>query len=174
MAAIKRKVFISYYHAEDQWYKEYIETNFQDQIINKSVGMGDIDTDNSTNYIKRLIQQDNISDTSVVSVLIGPNTRKRKHVDWEISAGLMAKVGGVSSLIGVMLPELAQSGENRWYWDDMPARFADNGKTGYAIFYKWDYFINNFSSIVNTAFENKAVLKDKIDNSRIQMTRNLP
>src|SRR2546426_3884279 len=39
-----------------------------------------------------------------ILVLVGPKTKCRKHVDWEISAGLNKKVGGYSGLLGVLLP----------------------------------------------------------------------
>ena len=56
----KHKVFISYYHKDDQKYKNYIDDNFKDIIINKSVMDNDIDSDNSDEYIKRLIREDYI------------------------------------------------------------------------------------------------------------------
>jgi hypothetical protein len=63
-------------------------------FINRSVRPGDINTDISTEYIKRLIQNNYLSDTSVLVVLVGNNTWKRKHdlppendtsfmLDWE-------------------------------------------------------------------------------------------
>lgn len=84
----KHKVFISFYHYDDQKYKDYIDRFLSSSIINKSVRAGEYDPDNSDQYIKRLIREDKVSDSSVVVVLVGPNTRKRKHVDWEIYAGL--------------------------------------------------------------------------------------
>ena len=79
----KHKVFISFYHKDDQKYKNYISTYLCGNIIDKSVESGEYDSDLSDEYIKRLIREDKISDSSVIVVLIGPNTYKRKHVDWE-------------------------------------------------------------------------------------------
>lgn len=75
----KHKVFVSYYHKDDQKYKNYIDNNFKDIMINKSVMDNDIDSDNSDEYIKRLIRENYISDSSVVVVLVGRNTKTRKH-----------------------------------------------------------------------------------------------
>lgn len=100
----KHKVFISYYHHDDQYFKHVFEGSFGHMFTNKSVEPGDIATDNSDEYIKRLIQEDYISDSSVVLVLVGRNTKSRKHVDWEISAGLNKKVNGYSGLVGILLP----------------------------------------------------------------------
>ena len=51
----KHKVFISYYHQDDQYYKNYIDNWLSGNIINKSVKTGEYDPDNSDEYIKRLI-----------------------------------------------------------------------------------------------------------------------
>lgn len=74
----KHKVFISFYHKDDEKYRDEFEELFGHLFISKSVNDGDIDEDNSDEYIKHLIQEDYISDASVVLVLCGPNTWKRK------------------------------------------------------------------------------------------------
>ena len=102
----KHKVFVSYYHNDDQVYKNYIDDNFKDKIINKSVMNNDINSDNGDEYIKRLIREDYISDSSVVVVLVGKNTKTRKHVDWEIYSWLRVSINGNSVLIGILLPEI--------------------------------------------------------------------
>ena len=86
----RHKVFISYYHKDDEkyMYREKFEESFGHIFINKSVEEGDIAPDNSDGYIKRLIQQNYITDTSVLVVLIGPKTYCRKHVDWEIASSI--------------------------------------------------------------------------------------
>ncbi len=102
---IRHKVFISYYHNEDEDYRSRFEELFGHLFLNKSVKPGDIDSDLSDEYIKRLIQQGYISDSSVVLVLVGPKTHCRKHVDWEISAGLDPRVGTKrAGLVGLILP----------------------------------------------------------------------
>ena len=169
----KHKVFFSFYHNDDQKYKNYIDRYLSKNIINKSVMNGEYDSDNSDLYIKRLIREDKVSDSSVVVVLVGPNTRKRKHVDWEIYAGLRASVNGSSGLIGVLLPEFSMDNLGHYYTEDLPARLADNVCSGYADVYTWDSFIRNFDSIINSAFENRINRKNKINNRRTQMQRNL-
>lgn len=169
----KHKVFTSFYHHDDQKYKNYIDHYFGNKIINKSVMDGEYDPDNSDLYIKRLIREDKVSNSSVVVVLVGPNTRKRKHVDWEIYAGLRASINGSSGLIGVLLPEFPLSSDNRYSYADLPSRLADNVITGYSDIYLWNDFVNNFESIIDSAFDNRITRKNKIDNSRPQMQRNL-
>ena len=139
----KHKVFTSFYHNDDQWYKDYIDKNFSNTIINKSVMDGEYDPDDSDEYIKFLIREDKISDSSIVVVLAGPNTRRRKHVDWEIYAGLTKKANGNSGLIGILLPEFPLTIDNKYFYKDLPARLADNVNSGYAYIYKWNYAVNH-------------------------------
>lgn len=167
----KHKVFVSYYHKDDQKYKNYIDNNFKDIIINKSVMDNDIDSDNSDEYIKRLIREDYISDSSVIVVLVGKNTKTRKHIDWEMYAGLRGSINGNSGLVGILLPEM-QRIDNKYYYDDIPDRLADNIKSGYCKMYNWDYAIRNFKLIIDEAFENRIKLKNNIDNTRVQMKIN--
>lgn len=169
---VKHKVFVSFYHHDDQRYKDYIDKYLSNNIINKSVTDGEYDPENSDEYIKRLIREDKISDSSVIVVLVGPNTKHRKHVDWEIYAGLRASVNGRAGLVAIMLPELRCTSNGNWYFDDLPGRIADNIKSGYATFCTWNYAINHFDEIIEEAFENRISKKDLADNSRIQMQRN--
>ena len=169
----KHKVFISFYHQDDQGYKDYIDRWLSGNIINKSVMTGEYNPDNSDEYIKRLIREDKVSDSSVVIVLVGPNTRRRKHVDWEIYAGLRASVNGSSGLIGIMLPELRHTPDGNYYYADMPGRLADNIKSGYADWYTWEYAKNHFDEIVASADNKRISVRNKLDNSRAQMHRNL-
>lgn len=167
----RHKVFISYYHHDDQCYKNYLDRNFGSLMINKSVMDGEYDPDNKDEYIKRLIREEKISDSSVIVVLVGPNTKKRKHVDWEIYAGLMNSNGN-SGLVGVLLPEIRLTSDGKYYTLDLPGRLADNVDSGYAEIYTWDYFINHFSSVIERTFNRRSTERSKIDNSREQMHRN--
>lgn len=170
----KTKTFISYYHKQDQAYKEAFERLFGHLYTNKSVGHGDIDIDLSTEYIKRLIQRDYITDTSVLIVLVGPKTYCRKHVDWEISAALNSKVGGVSGLVGILLPTFPLY-NNTYKYDDLPPRLADNVKTGYAKVYSWSELCTSEEYVkdaVKDAFEARKTRSDKVDNSRLQFVNN--
>lgn len=169
----KHKTFISFYHHDDEKYKEYIERNFSDYIINKSVKDGEYDKENSDEYVKRLIREEKVSDSSVMIVLIGPNTYKRKHVDWEIYAALRDSVNGNSGLIGVVLPTYELNSDGTFRSEDFPARLLDNYRSGYSKIYAWNYFCNNFPSLVQQAFENRILLKDRKNNTRKQMEENI-
>jgi len=168
----RHKVFISYYHKDDQYYRNSFEELFGHLFINKSVEPGDIDTDVSTEYIKRLIQQDYISDTSVIVVLVGSKTYCRKHVDWEISAAISKIVGGYSGLLGLCLPTHPDYDKDKYQRDILPPRLVDNLQTGYAKFYNWTESESKIKELVEDAFQARISGADKIDNSRLQFGHN--
>jgi hypothetical protein len=85
----RHKVFISCYYAEDHYYKEALENLAECTgiFIDQSVREYDIDdTGLTSEQIRRIIRDYYIRDSSVTIVICGPETRRRKHVDWEIHA----------------------------------------------------------------------------------------
>jgi len=168
----KRKLFISYHHREDEYYRNRFETLFRHLYINKSVKVGDINTDVSTEYIKRLIQLNYLSDTSVLVVLVGTKTYCRKHVDWEISAALSKKVGRYTGIVGLRLPTHPDYGKENYNSDNIPSRLVENLKSGYAKLYDWSENEEWFKTIIDTAFNAKNSQSHLICNSQPQFQRN--
>lgn len=169
----KRKTFISYYHYEDQDYKERFKNLFGDLITHKSVEDGDIDSDNSDGYIKQLIQKGYLADTTVLVVLIGPNTKHRKHIDWEISGALNYKVGDkYSGLLGLILPNHPDYETGYHHYNLLPDRLSDNLKSNYAIIRDWTDDRTKMQEYIELAFERRNTHSDNIDNTSKQMTKN--
>lgn len=79
----RHKVFVSFHH-EDEHYKDEFTTMMNGNIVDRSVGDGDIDDTAQMDTIRQRIRDGFIRDASVTVVLIGPCTWQRKHVDWEI------------------------------------------------------------------------------------------
>jgi hypothetical protein len=171
--ATKHKTFISYYHKDDDAYRTEFEEMFGHLFINKSVGDGEIESDLSTDYIKRLIQLGYLTDSSVIVVLIGPHTYCRKHVDWEISAGLNVKVGSSAGLLGLLLPTHKSYRNGTYDTELVPARLVDNQNAGYAKIYNWTNSETYIQNWIDDAFNARISRKDKIDNSRRQFQRDL-
>jgi len=164
------KTFVSYYHKDDQDYRNKLENLFRDLIVSKSVEKGDIDTDNSDEYIKQLIQKDYLSDTTVLIVLVGPKTKCRKHVDWEISGALNRKVGDkYAGLLGIILPTHSDFGKSKLTSSNYPARLNDNLETGYAIIKDWTEDRVILQQYIEEAFSLRTSNVDKRTNSRKQM-----
>lgn len=119
-----------------------------------------------------MIQKDYLVDATVLVVLIGPKTKCRKHIDWEISGALNRKVGdSYAGLLGIRLPEHPDFGTGKHSSDLLPARLADNLKTGYAIIRDWTYDRVKMQSFIEEAFTNRTLKADKRTNSRIQMDK---
>ena len=81
---MRHKVFVSYHHANDQYYKNLFDnlfSNIYDIMVSKSVQIGDIDSNLSTERIRQKIRDEYLRDSTVTVVLIGSETWKRKHVD---------------------------------------------------------------------------------------------
>ena len=139
----RHKVFISYYHEDDQDYKNRLVQALDSKAIDKSVSPGDIHDENlPLDEIRRRIRDDHIADATVTIVLIGPCTWQRKHVDWEISASLIHRRNNQRcGLVGLLLPHHPD------YWKDpedrnprlVPPRLARNmdGSEPFAVVYKW-------------------------------------
>ncbi len=169
----KRKTFVSYYHQDNQDDRTKFENLFDDLIVSKSVEKDDIDSDNSDEYIKQLIQQEYLHDTTVLVVLIGSKTKCRKHVDWEISGALNFKVGETyAGLLGLILPTHDDYGKEKATYDLLPARLSDNLKTGYAIIRDWTDDRALMQSYIEQAFTNRTSKSEERTNSRIQMDKN--
>lgn len=168
----KRKTFISYYHLDDQDYKEKFKNLFGDLVTHKSVEDGDIDSDNSDGYIKQLIQKGYIADTTVLVVLIGRNTKHRKHIDWEISGALNYKVGEkYSGLLGLILPDHSDFGTDKATYNLMPTRLADNFRSKYAVIRDWTEDRVKMQEYIELAFERRSTHSDNMDNTLKQMTK---
>ena len=87
----KHKVFISYYHDEDQPYKDYLcdVLNFDHELFDDySVRDGEIDDELDAETIRTKIRDEYIKEATVLVLLCGPNTKHRKYIDWEIHASM--------------------------------------------------------------------------------------
>ncbi|MEY0536603.1 TIR domain-containing protein [Providencia rettgeri] len=106
----KHRVFISYHHKNDQWAKDYlIEMNKTYKIFtDMSVDTGDIDESLPPQDIREIIRDDYLKDTSVLVLLVGEETKKRKHIDWEIYSSM--RDGKVNKKSGVLVITLPSSG----------------------------------------------------------------
>ena len=144
MTSVSRpKVFLSYHHEEDQLYKDHFLQFMKDDVVDRSVGDGDIDSDDlKIETTRQYIRDDFIAGATVTIVLIGRCTWRRKFVDWEIGSSLRdTDKNPRCGLLGMLLPSHPDYGKpnpqvNRHL---LPPRFADNWgqPTNYAQLYRW-------------------------------------
>jgi hypothetical protein len=102
----KHKVFISYHHANDQPYKEaLVRLGAQYGLfMDCCVEIGDIDERLDDATIRQKIRDEYLRDSSVTIVLVGTETKYRKHVDWEIYSSMFD--GAVNKKSGVLVINL--------------------------------------------------------------------
>lgn len=108
------KVFISYHHANDQWAKNQLQ-QWADEyglFIDVSVDTYDVNDTLPTESIRRIIRDDYLRDSSVTIVLVGTETKGRKHVDWEIYSSMYD--GTVNKRSGILVVQLPST--NPTYW----------------------------------------------------------
>jgi len=171
----KRNVFVSYYHNDDQSKREEFGNLFRDLIIDQSVKLDDIDSENSDDYIHRLINEGFMKDATVLAVLLGPNTKCRKHVDWEIGGALNKKVGDrYAGLLGIRLPSHPDHGQGDNYNEEYYSeRCIANIESGYGVLVDWTENRKQLQDAIELAFS-KRTESDKIVNTAIpRLTENL-
>ncbi len=103
------KVFISYHHENDEYYKnELLKLNNRYKIfIDGSVDTGDIPDDLEDNAIREKIRDEYLKNTTVTILLVGIETKNRKHVDWEIYSSMFdGRVNKKSGILVINLPSV--------------------------------------------------------------------
>lgn len=105
----KHKVFISYHHANDQWAKDALISFFNNDdnfvFIDKSVHDGDIDDKLSDEEIRKKIRDEYLRDSTVTILLVGTETKNRKHIDWELYSSMYdGKINKKSGILVIQLP----------------------------------------------------------------------
>lgn len=171
----RHKVFISYHHDEDQKYKDRFVEMMGDNIIDRSVHVGDIvDSNLKTATIRQKIREDFIADTTVTVVLIGPCTWKRKHVDWEIGSSLRDSENKPRcGLLGIWLPNHPDFGKEEYDPHLIPPRLADNcdGDDPYTCLYDWRNRAMDIRRWIHRAFKRRKRTPDP-NNKRRQFRDN--
>jgi hypothetical protein len=139
---MRHNVFVSYHHGNDQYHRNEFESMFSNQydiMVSKSVQIGDINEYLPTETIRQKIRDEYLRDSTVTVVLIGSETWKRKHVDWEIGSSIrQTQYNPRSGLVGILLPSY---NDYDWYGNynkhTIPPRLSDNIDCGFATIHKW-------------------------------------
>lgn len=168
LSAVKRKVFVSYHHTNDQQYYNKLSQHFSStyDIIQDNSLDREIDSDDN-DYVMRTIREDFISGTSCTIVLCGAETPNRKFVDWEIKTTLDKK----HALVGVHLPTAHRTQAGII----VPSRFYKNHQSGFAHFVSWDSLFDpqtGLKYIVEKAVQHAQANTTRIDNSEPLMAKN--
>lgn len=181
----KHKVFISYYHNADQNFKDALVEKYEgDVFIDASVDTGDIDDSKTDEEIRTIIRDEYLKDSTVTIVLVSEETKKRKHVDWEIFSSMYN--GLVNKKSGILIINTSNNHQNRVSIDDNDKHlFPSNINWGTMSDYKkYDYLperlldnlkkegvkinIVNYNDIIN----NQSALEGFIDIAHNNRTSN--
>jgi hypothetical protein len=149
------KVFVSYHHENDQKYRNQFEDLLQNSGISilKSVQMGDIDPDIQTDTIRRKIRDEYLRDSTVTVVLVGAETWKRKHVDWEIGSSIRdTQFNPRSGLLGILLPTYPLFSKNQFDPHTIPPRLYYNIECKFAEMRPWSTNSESVQKWIHEAF----------------------
>src|SRR3990167_1621261 len=102
------RVFISYHHKREQRIKEELlnlDQRYQ-LIVDCSVTTGDIDERLAPQEIRQKIRQEYLSESTVLLLIVGRETRYRKHVDWELYSSMYnGSTFGRSGVVVILAPD---------------------------------------------------------------------
>ena len=170
----RHRVFVSYYHDEDQGYRELFEKLFvdiHDIMVSESVEIGDIDPNLPTERVHQIIRDEYLRDSTVTVVLVGAHTWQRKFVDWEIGSSIRdTKNNPRSGLLGILLPTYPGSASNTYDPYTIPPRLYDNIECEFAKIYNWSDDPRRVQSWIHDAFKRRTEVLP--DNSRDSFKNN--
>lgn len=171
----RHNVFISYHHKNDEAYKLEFERLFfkvYDILETKAVSEGEINPYIRAENIRQKIIDEFIRSASVTVVLIGSETWKRKHVDWEISSSIGGtELDSRKGLIGILLPSYPRTDTNKYNKGTVPPRLQDNIDCGFAKIYSWSEDPYEVQRWIQEAFIRRKQLDP--DNTREPFEKNL-
>lgn len=170
----RHRTFISYHHQNDQPYKDRfvrLFSDYYDVFIDGSVDDGDIDDRFQTETIRQKIRDEYLRDTSVTIILIGKETWKRKHIDWEISSSIRdTKLNPRSGLLGIILPSHPDYSKQSFTKSIIPPRLYDNVVCKYAKIYDWSENYQKIEHWIQDAYDSRYITIP--DNSRAMFGKN--
>lgn len=170
----RHNVFISYHHRNDEAYKNEFERLFSgvyDILETKAVSDGDINSYLKTETIRQKIRDEFIRTASVTVVLIGSETWKRKHVDWEISSSIRdTQLNSRTGLLGIILPTYPRNDLNKYNKGTIPRRLQDNLNCDFAKIYNWSNSPHEVQGWIHEAFNRRKAINP--DNSREMFAQN--
>ena len=170
----RHKIFISYHHQNDQGNRNRFEELFSevyDIMDSRSVRLGDIPSGLNVDEVSRRIRDDYLSDSTVTVVLVGRDTWRRKHVDWEIAASLRhTETNRRSGLLGILLPSHSSFGEDEYDPYTIPPRLHYNVECGFAELRRWSEAPDEVLGWIDRAYRRRN--KVNPDNSYVRFARN--
>lgn len=129
------KVFISHHHATDQAYKEKLVRfgEMNEIFVDQSIDTGDISDRLPDQRIREKIRDQYLRDSSVTIVLVGSETKRRKHIDWEIYSSMVdGEVNKKSGILVINLPTIGNGSVLAGHGEEEKAVLYPEGWTWHA------------------------------------------
>lgn len=170
----KRKVFISYYHGDQEAVNKFVK-DFSDVFIAKTVGVkdGDFDFDSTKpEYIMRKIRETKLSDSTVTIVLIGSCTHSRRYVDWEVKASLQQGSTLPNGLVAINLPYMGKTSALLERVSQNGSRDNKGNDIGYARYYVYPSSKENLYNWIEDAYTARTSRAKLIKNTNSMMKHN--
>jgi hypothetical protein len=172
------KIFISYHHGEtsydgDKEYREKLERILvtSEIAINYSVPYNSISSDLMTDTVRQKIRDEYLRDATVTLVLVGKDTWRRKHVDWEIGSSIRdTQLNPRAGLLGLILPTYPRIDSTKYNPNTIPPRLYDNIRCDYAKIYNWTDNPTYLQNWIHDAFNMRTKINP--DNSRLYFGKN--
>lgn len=138
-APIKRRVFISSFHADRREVDEFIYRWATIENVFTPEALGSFDNDdfinsNNPEYVMGEIRRRYLLNSSVTILLIGKCTHSRRYVDWELKSSLRRGTNTPNGLVAFVLPSAMPPayglfGPIEWHrraWPAIPDRLSAN------------------------------------------------
>lgn len=171
---IRRKVFISYHHNDQEAVNRFIDTfdRLHDVFIYRALGLSnDIINSNDTDYVMRRIREDYLRDSTVTIVLTGKCTWARRYVDWELQASLRSgQTVTPNGLLGIVLPS---AGDNPTPPERLNLNLkGPNHTLGYARWQWYPQSVDQLTSWIEDAYQARTARAHLIVNQRDRFLHN--
>lgn len=179
MSDVKHKVFISYYHADQEEVDQFIQTFDKDRkvFISRSVGTSmdqKIFFSEDTDYVVRRIRELYLLDTTITCVMIGKCTWARRYVDWELQSSLRSgETVTPNGLLGIVLPSAGK--KNLKFPPRLAAnviRDKDKNDIGYARAIRYPTRKDTLANYLEDAFQARTKRVKLINNPRERFKHN--
>ena len=181
----RHQVFVSFHHADARW-KTRLLKEYSSAFINTSVRDRAIDDRLPAEEIRKRIRDRFIRNATVTIVLIGNDTWRRKHVDWEMFSALRASPrNSRTGLMGIVLPDYRLPRHPRyptprrysvpprrqWSPRNVPMRLVDNVVAAYASIRPWPQFARELRGWIHESFESRATIPPAKERRRMGNNR---
>lgn len=107
-------------------------------------------------------------------MLVGNKSKCRKCLDLATSAARSNKVGGCSRLAGILGLSFTLTSDGKYFYENMPARLADNIKSDDAKIYRWSQVCAlepSIREVIEDPSNTKDPRSEKAEKSSVKMQR---